>query len=385
MEKLTHTVHFLQTNGSSYEVGVKQGEKLAELYGPDYFAKVSEVTPKNSSLLRAIGIRPLSELTPAEIAQNAKLAEKTISKSDPELLDELAGLADALNAPLEQVLAFTTNYFPGGCSAFIANGNLCRNYDDDLHGVDNLFLLTKTPNAYRHFGSSTETLGRYDGMNDQGLAVALTFGAGYASTEPGIGAVLYLRFALDKAKTVKEALEIFKQTPYVSPNNVMLLDKTGDKALIEVSKGKSEITRGDEVLYCANSYQNPKLQDSHAIKNITTGYRELVMARKVPDMKDPREMMLLLTTDFPSGLFEPHYAEGLGTLWSLVMNPKNLTTQLAIGETGENIVQTIIDLNDASPELPNTMSVSVRNVGFEEEKDRITHLLRTKAKRFKSN
>lgn len=382
MEIVNHTVHFLETSGNSYQTGVQQAQKLIELFDQNYFTQVSETTPKNSTLLQAIGIRPLSELTPAELLHNAKLAEKLIKTSDPELLDEIEGFAHTLKVPVDKVLAYTTNYSPGGCSTFFANGMLCRNYDDAVDGVDNLFLLTKTPGNNRHFGSSTETIGRYDGMNDQGLAVALTFGAGFASTQPGIGAVLYLRFALDKASSVKEALDIFQKTPYVSPNNVVMIDKKGDKALIEVSKGQSAITRGDDILFCANSYQNTEIAKLQAIQNITTGYREDLMSEIAPRLVTSEEMMRLLTTDFPTGLFEPHFSDGLGTLWSLVMDPKKLKIMLAIGQQDVDLKQTVIDLSTKKPTLPGSMNVQLRNIALDEQSSRLDKLLAAKQKRF---
>ena len=102
-------------------------------------------------------------------------------------------------------------------SQFFLNGYHARNYDDNPNSVENEFLLLHTTGSFISFGASTGYVERLDGINEKGLAVSLTFGAGKPPDSTRIGSAMFQRIVLDKASTVDEALDLFDKTPTLLP------------------------------------------------------------------------------------------------------------------------------------------------------------------------
>lgn len=277
----------------------------------------------------------------------------------------------------ERVLTATSNFSPAGCSQFFLNGMHARNYDDEMKvmqgkvvsPVENEFLLVSPAGSFTSFGSGAGYLQRLDGINEQGLAVSLTFGAGRRPIVYGIGSAMFSRIVLDKASNVSEALEIFDETPYVTPNNVLISDANGNSAIIEQSAGKHRIRRGDSgtMLYCANSYLAPDMRTQQRFRNPTTKWREQKMQDKANILSSVEEVMDFLTADYPEGVFEPYYSDGLGTLWSAIYQPTTGQIHIAIGE-GKNRHAASFNLSDPSSfdKLPMRLKTQVQDIALDD-------------------
>ncbi len=124
---------------------------------------------------------------------------------------------------------------PHGCSQAVWLGQggpaLIRNYDYPLHIVSNRIELTAwskrrvIAKAQRPWG------GCLDGMNDDGLVASLTFG-GSGRNGLGFAIILMLRYVLETCRSVAEATAALCRVPVAQPQNVMLLDRTGDHATL---------------------------------------------------------------------------------------------------------------------------------------------------------
>ena len=124
---------------------------------------------------------------------------------------------------------------PHGCSQAVWLGDggpaLVRNYDYPLHVVsDRIELMAWSKRrviakAQRPWG------GCLDGMNDDGLVASLTFG-GSGRNGKGFAIILVLRYVLETCRTVPEATAALCRVPVAQPQNVMLLDRTGDHATL---------------------------------------------------------------------------------------------------------------------------------------------------------
>jgi hypothetical protein len=75
-------------------------------------------------------------------------------------------------------------------------------------------------------GTSDCLWGLLDGMNSDGLAVSLTFG-GAKVYGPGFGIPLVIRYLLEVAGTVSEALTALRRIPVSMSYNVTLTDRDG--------------------------------------------------------------------------------------------------------------------------------------------------------------
>lgn len=362
MEQRVHTVTVSKYSGSHSEIGQKLGRHAREKFGPQYIDNAL-ATLKGSFLYKALGMS--FDLSPAYIDRAFPVVEGIIKRVHPNLLDEIQGFAEGLGENYRKLLVFTNNFGnETGCSQFFLNGYLARNYDDSPDAVENEFLLISPTGNFASFGASSAYFGRLDGMNEKGLVVSLTFGAGHPPRGAGIAADTFQRIVLDKTATVDEALDIFDQIPYVTPNNVMIADALGNAVVIEMSGAKHSIRIIEEgILICANSYLDSQMKDQQKIKNPTSAWREQQMQGM--SFGSVAEMMDFLTTDFPNGLFEPYYADGLGTLWSVIYHPQSRGIYLAIGE-GTQRKEVRFNLNDPSTleNLPQTLKTQLKNVNL---------------------
>lgn len=368
-EKIAHSVELNQIEGKHYDIGKKLGERARTIHGEGYIDKYLSLI-KNSFLYTALGMQ--FELSDSYIAEVFPIVTDAITSVHPKLLEEIRGFADGIGEDYSRFLVFTSNFGNDrGCSQFYLNGFLARNYDDSPNAVDNEFLLLKPEGSYLSFGPSTSYIERLDGVNEHGLGASLTFGAGYPPKEFGIGSAMFLRIILDKAANVDEALELFEKAPYVTPNNVLICDAKGNAVVIEVSAGKHQIRRADSnrILICANSYQHEKMKKQQRFKNPTTTWREEKMSQTLKGLSNEREIMDFLTSDFPSGLFEPYYSFELGTLWSVIYHPADRSVYLAIGEK-ENRKEISLNLLDSniSSRFPISLATELTDIDLEDRK-----------------
>ena len=80
-------------------------------------------------------------------------------------------------------------------------------------------------------GTSDLLWGLLDGMNEDGLAVSLTFG-GRQDVGDGFGIPLVLRYVLETCATVGQAVSALQRIPVSQSYNVALVDITGAHATV---------------------------------------------------------------------------------------------------------------------------------------------------------
>src|SRR5215470_503256 len=121
-----------------------------------------------------------------------------------------------------------------GCSqtAWLGAGGpaLLRNYDFDLDFTTGIVEMT------RWFGRRVIAMreacwGCLDGMNEDGLAVSLTFG-GRRAHGPGIAMPLVLRYVLETCRTTREAVAKLLAIPVPMAQNVTVVDREGNVATV---------------------------------------------------------------------------------------------------------------------------------------------------------
>ncbi|MDZ4716179.1 MAG: C45 family peptidase [Cytophagales bacterium] len=110
--------------------------------------------------------------------------------------------------------------------------SLIRNYDYSFRMFEGTML-------YSHWlqpviGVSDCTWGLLDGMNASGLAASLTFGGRKVAGE-GFGIPLIIRYILETATTVRQALDILHRVPVHMAYNVTLVHSSGEHATVYLS------------------------------------------------------------------------------------------------------------------------------------------------------
>jgi predicted choloylglycine hydrolase len=103
---------------------------------------------------------------------------------------------------------------------------LIRNYDYPISRLEGVLVQTAWAGR-RVIGMSDCMWGLLDGVNDDGLAVSLTFGGRAASGE-GFAIPLVVRYILETCTSVKDACAVLARVPVHASQNVTLVDRTGD-------------------------------------------------------------------------------------------------------------------------------------------------------------
>ena len=130
--------------------------------------------------------------------------------------------------------------FAVGCSQVVIPGEqpvLIRNYDYDQSLFEAVVASTNYSGHRRVLGTSDLLWGLLDGMNEDGLAVSLTFG-GRPDVGEGFGIPIVLRYVLETCATVEQAVSALRRIPVSQSYNVALVDSAGDHATVFVAPGQ---------------------------------------------------------------------------------------------------------------------------------------------------
>lgn len=112
-----------------------------------------------------------------------------------------------------------------------------------------------------YYGNSTAFLELEDGRNKAGLAIGFTSVFPH-NPKPGLNSGLILRLLLEKADSVKSAIEILESIPIASSQTYMLADKSGHIAYVECSSEHMEVMEykeGRHYLISTNRFILPRM------------------------------------------------------------------------------------------------------------------------------
>jgi len=184
-------------------------------------------------------------------------------------MPELAGTYDALVEAVgggDLQARFLSHWCPPplatACSLGVWPGGpnmLVRNYDYPLQQCDTTVLASAWQGP-RVLAMSDCLWGAVDGVNEHGLAVAIAFG-GRRVVGPGFGIGLVVRYLLEVARSVAEAIEILSRLPVSMAYNVGLVDRLGHGAIIAVAPDKPAVVTPS---LTAGNRQGPTEWPEHA-------------------------------------------------------------------------------------------------------------------------
>ena len=188
--------------------------------------------------------------------------ERAFRAYAPALWEEIGGIAEGLNIPMDQAVTHFGNTglrMPtGGCSAVMSGGVYGRNYDFRSRQYEARFALIQVRGSYASIGGSHQLTGRLDGMNEHGLAIGLHLVKGRPQS-PSLTSVLLVRRVLDSCATTAEAIDLLRRTPHAMQYNYSVLDAGGMAAVAEAGAGAVAV-RGGDWLACTNHFQSPQLR-----------------------------------------------------------------------------------------------------------------------------
>jgi predicted choloylglycine hydrolase len=243
----------------------------------------------------------------------------------PELLATHDQLCHLVNAD-EAAVCFLTGFQPPGyasaCSQAVSTQGtiqLVRNYDfhaDRFEGV----LLKTSWNGKEVIASSDCLIGVLDGMNEDGLALSLTFG-GREIEGFGFGIPFILRYILEFCSSVNDAIKVLTTVPSHMSYNVTLVDKAGALKTVQISPDRpSVVTDAAFTTNHQGSLGWAKDWD-HNETATRAAFLENILSRGMSGDS--------LTSSFlHPPLFNQNYHQGLGTLYTAAYYPESGKMQL---------------------------------------------------------
>lgn len=212
--------------------------------------------------------------------------------------------------------------YVGGCSQALLDGPppaLIRNYDYSPKLLEGTWL------ASRYSGRRTVAMidclwGVLDGINENGLAVSLSFG-GRTVAGTGFGIPVVLRYILEFARDTKEAIAILKRVPIHMSYSIALLDKTGSHSTVYVNPDRDTEVVAEKV---STNHQHRVEWPRHADATRTVERRKclnqaLTRGEAAEDM---------LRTFLLPPVYQTNFGRGYGTLYTAIYEPQSLSAEI---------------------------------------------------------
>jgi predicted choloylglycine hydrolase len=189
---------------------------------------------------------------------------------------------------------------------------LVRNYDYAPSRFEGVVWSTNL--CKRVIGMSDCLWGLLDGMNEDGLAVSLTFG-GRRALGDGFGIPIVMRYLLETCSTVDETRAALVRLPYSLSHNLTVVDASGEVVTAYLSPDREPIFRPFPV---ATNHQGIVEWPEQAKATRTIEREQTVIGL----LDDPSVDADSFTESFlRAPLFSTSYANGFGTLYTAAYRP----------------------------------------------------------------
>lgn len=191
---------------------------------------------------------------------------------------------------------------------------LLRNYDFAPGLLEGSWLATRWT-GQRVAARGDCIWGVLDGLNESGLAAALSFG-GRTVSGTGFGIPLVLRYLLEVANTTAEAIRLLERVPVSMCYTVTLLDAGGQWATVFVAPDRpTEVTRRNAVTNFQHAVEWPE----HA--RATAAVQRLACLQAQID--GPGSAQEAVDALLRPPLFQSSWSRGYGTLYSAAYRPRS--------------------------------------------------------------
>lgn len=253
-------------------------------------------------------------------------SQEALKKYMPEMwptYERLCKLANADDVAARFLTGFQPPPYIGACSQAVLPGDglkLVRNYDYHPDLTEGVQLLTAW-NGKKVIATSDCLIGVLDGMNEDGLAISLTFG-GRKEVGMGFGIPFILRYILEFCSNVEEAVSALKRIPSHMSYNVTVIDKSGAHKTVQLAPDKAPLVT--DATYATN-HQGVVDWPENAGFNKTVERFEFIgnmLGRHVKDAHGMADAFLR------PPLYNNMFKEGFGTLYTAVYHPAKGTVQL---------------------------------------------------------
>jgi predicted choloylglycine hydrolase len=169
----------------------------------------------------------------------------------PELVPAYDRLVEAVGGG-DLEARFLSHWSPpplfAACSltAWTGDANLLvRNYDYPPLLCDTT-VMSSSWHGTRVMAMTDCVWGALDGINEHGLSIAIAFG-GRPAVGEGFGIGLVVRYVLEFARDVPEALDMLRRVPVQLSYNVALVDSTGHSAIAYIAPDRELAVSGGSI------------------------------------------------------------------------------------------------------------------------------------------
>lgn len=233
-----------------------------------------------------------------------------------DLYDRLCELAGGSDTAARFLSFYCPPRYLAGCSQAIWPGEdplLVRNYDYDQNAFDAILMRTRWQGR-GVIGMTDGLFGLIDGMNDEGLAVSLTFG-GRREVGRGFGVPLILRYILQTCTTTPEAEAALKRIPSHMSYNVTVVDAERRFVTAYLTPDRETILAHTPV---ATNHQERVEWASHA-RFTATVERERYLLQRLTLHPETQEKFVAAFLKPP--LYSTAFSSGFGTLYTAAYRP----------------------------------------------------------------
>jgi len=326
----------IQLEGTYEELGTAYGEYVAERQLHSWWRKPNE----------------------RELAFT-KVCEQAIAEHAPGYLDELRALAEVTKTDYDMALFNMVVIYLAenpACNVVAVSGKqtssgqtiFVRNHDWEDEDIEYVTCFRTSPaDCIRSIGFGFADPGRYDGMNEAGLAIggsSIPFYLG--KQKPGFRMNVVTRCVLDTCPDVMSAVEFMKRIPHMEGCAYLLADKSGLVSRVEVAPDGVEATITDDgMLATVNMFQSEAMSPLDRVPDAAAhwvyGFQERITAwyeahRGTIDL----ERAIAFASDHDAGICnhgEPNV--WCGTIYSWVGELGTNKLHLALGRPCENEYQ----------------------------------------------
>lgn len=306
----------IQFRGTHYDFGYRQGE-----------------LQKNS--LTVINREKQWKLRKPRFSVEESEVKEAITKYAPGVWDELLGMRDALEWPMERVLmefgGYRLDYVKSGCSILTGDNYFIRNYDYQPKTYEGRYTFFQpTDQGYAIVGPSQRITGRMDGMNEKGLVLGYNF---MHRKKPGVGFICCMigRLVLESCANVQEAVEMLKDIPHRHSFSYIVYDASGETYVVEATPRGVEVRQSN---VCTNHYERLKHENRNYLKD---SYKRLdTMREQVKDITEAYDAFRLMN-DSDRGVFSKQYKNWSGTIHTSGYFPKERKAWFALGGDREPV------------------------------------------------
>ena len=163
--------------------------------------------------------------------------------------------------------------------------------------------------------------GVLSGMNEHGLALANMEVSRPMRVPSGMPYVMLYRMVLERCRTTEEAIELLRSTPRQSANNLMVMDASGDRAVVEITPEKIRVRRAgaEQPLVSTNHQRGNDLETTGKCDRYDCLLTESAAKRGKVDVEALEEMLA-------------EASQGKMTLQSMVFEPSTRVMYLSTGK-----------------------------------------------------